>query len=187
MLSVEMNSAPSVEKKCVPSVESKRSILESYLTKLNISFHTLEHPPVFTVAAMMEHISALPGYFAKNLFVKDKKSSKLFLITARHDAPISLSSLAKKIGAKELRFADEQVLIQTLGVTQGSVTPFALMNDTPHQVHLVLDQCFFERDDDFLNFHPLSNDATTNITVDGFKRFLKATGHEPTILNLETK
>lgn len=79
------------------------------------------------------------------------------------------------------------MLVQSLGVTQGSVTPFALMNDTQHQVHLVLDQCLFERSEDFLNFHPLSNDATTSITVEGFKRFLKATGHEPALIKLETK
>ena len=80
-----------------------------------------------------------------------------------------------------------KVLIQSLGVAQGSVTPFALMNDTQHQVRLVLDECLFDRSDDFLNFHPLSNDATTSITVEGFSRFLKATGHEPTLVKLETK
>ena len=109
MPSVETISTASVETKCTPTVESKRSVLESYLIKLNISFRTMEHPAVFTVAAMMEHVSVMPGYHGKNLFVKDKKSSKLFLITVRHDAAVSLSSIAKKIGVKELRFADEEV------------------------------------------------------------------------------
>lgn len=108
--SVETKCTPSVETKCTPPAESKRSLLENYLTKLGISFRTMDHPAVFTVAAMMEHVSVMPGYHGKNLFVKDKKSSKLFLITTRHDAAVSLSSIAKKIGAKELRFADEEVL-----------------------------------------------------------------------------
>ena len=127
----------------------------------------MEHPAVFTVAAMMEHVFTMPGHHAKNLFVKDKKSSKLFLITARHNATVSLSSIAKSIGAKELRFADKETLLKTLAVAQGSVTPFALMNDRERQVHLVLDHCLFDRSDDYVNFHPLSNDATTSITIEG--------------------
>jgi len=175
-------------KTCCPApTATKRSVLENYLTELDVSFRTMEHPAVFTVAAMMEHVFTMPGHHAKNLFVKDKKSSKLFLITARHNATVSLSSIAKSIGAKELRFADEETLLKTLAVAQGSVTPFALMNDRERQVHFVLDHCLFDRSDDYVNFHPLSNDATTSITIEGFKRFLKATGHEPVLIKLETK
>lgn len=165
--------------------DSKRSRLENYLTELGVAFHTVEHPAVFTVAAMMEHISHLSGFHAKNLLVKDKKSGQLYLITARHDAVVQLNSLAKAIGAKELRFADAETLEASLGVQQGSVTPFALLNDAQkHQVSFVLDsQLWNEKNGDgqetLLNFHPLTNEATTSITVAGLKTFLKATGHEP--------
>merc|ERR1712071_426339 len=74
--------------------------------------------------------------------------------------------IAKSIGAKELRFADKETLLKTLAVAQGSVTPFALMNDRERQVHFVLDHCLFDRSDDYVNFHPLSNDATTSITIE---------------------
>ncbi|XP_046449612.1 probable aminoacyl tRNA synthase complex-interacting multifunctional protein 2 isoform X1 [Daphnia pulex] len=170
--------------------DSKRSNLEKYLLELGIAFRTVEHPAVFTVAAMMEHISHLVGFHAKNLLVKDKKTSKLYLITARHDATVQLGQISKVIGAKELRFADAETLEASLGVQQGSVTPFALLNDAQeHRVTFVLDgQLWSEKNSDgqdsYLNFHPMTNEATTSITVAGFKVFLKATGHEPVIIQL---
>lgn len=133
----------------------------------------------------MEHVAGLPGLHAKNLFVKDKKSGHLFLITARHDAPVQLNQLAKAVGAKELRFADAETLLSSLGVEQGSVTPFALLNDAEaRRVTFVLDGQLWDEAAGSVNFHPLTNEATTNITVSGFKMFLKATGHEPIVIQL---
>ena len=164
-------------------------MLEEYLTALGIEFRTVEHPAVFTVAAMMEHTSHLSGYHAKNLLVKDKKSGQLYLITARHDATIQLNSLAKAVGAKELRFADAETLHASLGVEQGSVTPFALVNDAKERrVTFVLDSQLWAENCDsnnrLLNFHPLTNEATTSVTSAGLKTFLKATGHEPIIIQV---
>lgn len=170
-----------------PSSNNKRSMLEKYLTDLGIAFRTVEHPAVFTVAAMMEHISHLSGFHAKNLLVKDKKTGKLYLITVRHDAAVQLNVLAKAVGAKELRFADAETLSASLGVEQGSVTPFALLNDAQkHQVTLVLDSQLWNEssEETLLNFHPLTNEATTSVTVSGLKTFLKATGHEPIIIQV---
>ncbi|XP_057367190.1 probable aminoacyl tRNA synthase complex-interacting multifunctional protein 2 isoform X1 [Daphnia carinata] len=183
-----MDRCRSTVKQATAPSNSKRSILENYLTELGIAFRTLEHPAVFTVAAMMEHISHLAGFHAKNLLVKDKKTGKLYLITARHDAAIQLSQVSKMIGAKELRFADVETLEATLGVQQGSVTPFALLNDAQQQlVTFVLDGQLWDETngkDSYLNFHPLTNEATTSITVAGFKTFLKATGHDPIIIQV---
>lgn len=135
---------------------------------------------------MMEHISHLAGFHAKNLLVKDKKTGKLYLITARHDATVQLSQISKIVGAKELRFADAETLEATLGVQQGTVTPFALLNDAQQQrVTFVLDgHLSDEKNGKDLNFHPMTNEATTSITVAGFKIFLKATGHDPVIVQL---
>lgn len=135
----------------------------------------------------MEHISHLTGFHAKNLLVKDKKTGKLYLITTRHDATVQLNTIAKSIGAKELRFADAETLETTLGVQQGSVTPFALLNDAKeHKVTFVLDGQLWSDgpSETLLNFHPLTNEATTSVTVSGFKTFLKATGHDPIIFQI---
>ena len=167
------------------SSNGERAKLEKFLDQLGIVYRTLEHPAVFTVAAMMEHVTSLPGFFVKNLFVKDKKTSKLYLISARHDATVSLNHAAKAIGAKELRFASEDILFDSLGVRQGSVTPLALINDDQrHQVNFVIDSALLSNDEDRLNFHPMTNEATANVSVKDFKKFLDATGHKPIMIHL---
>lgn len=164
--------------------DEPRAKLERYLTELGISFTTLIHPAVFTVSELMEHVICMPGLHAKNLFVKDKKSGSLYLITVRHDVPVQLNVVAKLVKAKELRFADPDVLLAVLGVPQGSVTPFALMNDADHVVTFVLDEQLWNDDSKIVNFHPLINTSTTGITVAGFKVFLDASGHKPVIIQL---
>ena len=137
------------------------------------------------MAELIEHVStAMPGLHAKNLLVKDKKSGRLYLITARHDAVVQLNAMAKLVGAKELRFADPDTLMASLGVPQGSVTPFALMNDPQRAVTLVLDEQLWKEGDRTVNFHPLTNRATTGVTVKGLGAFLRSTGHEPLIVQL---
>ena len=92
----------------------------------------------------LPHITDLLGVFAKNLFLRDKKKS-LWLYCAPHFVNVSLGDLAKEVGARGgLRFADEEVLISTLGVRQGCVTVFGLVNDRDHKVKLILDRSFWE-------------------------------------------
>ncbi len=68
---------------------------------------------------------------------------------------------------------------ELLGVEPGSVTPFAVINDTACRVTVVLDAAMMARP--VLNFHPLVNTATTTISREGLLKFLEATGHLPRI------
>src|SRR5258708_25701921 len=61
--------------------------------------------------------------------------------------------------------------------TPGSVTAFALVNDTARRVRFVLDRTLF--DAERVNFHPLTNTATTGVGRDGFRKFLAAVGVTP--------
>jgi Ala-tRNA(Pro) deacylase len=71
-----------------------------------------------------------------------------------------------------------------LGVTPGSVTAFALINDRDHhRVRFVLDRTLAEAA--LVNFHPLTNTATTTIDQAGFRRFLAAIGVEPLVVDFK--
>jgi len=72
-------------------------------------------------------------------------------------------------------------LKKILGVGLGSVTPFALINDSDYQVKVVIQKALF--DHDMLNFHPLTNDATTGISSEDFKKFLHACGNQAEIVD----
>ncbi|XP_074643158.1 putative prolyl-tRNA synthetase associated domain-containing protein 1 [Tubulanus polymorphus] len=157
-----------------------RAGLEEKLNEWGIHTTTTEHPQVFTVEAMMEHVGHLKGAVTKNLFLSDKKK-KLYLFSALHNRDIKLNELAKKIGAASggIRFADESVLFEKLGVKQGCVTAFALINDVAGDVKFCIDADLINGTYDTIYFHPLDNAASSGISPEDFKKFLTAVKHEP--------
>jgi len=160
-------------------VAATRQELLARLAGLGIETETVEHPAVFTVAESSVLERRLPGGHTKNLFLKDRKD-RLFLIVALGHARIDLKTLHKSLGCERLSFGRPELLAEVLGVPPGSVTPFALINDTACRVTVILDADMmrYER----LNYHPLANTATTNIARDDLVRFIRSCGHEPRIV-----
>ncbi|MBV9509363.1 MAG: prolyl-tRNA synthetase associated domain-containing protein [Caulobacteraceae bacterium] len=156
--------------------------LFALLDRLGIVHHTLEHPPVFRVEDGREIRAAMPGGHTKNLFLKDAKG-RLWLVTALGETRIDLKALPALIGSGRLSFGSEALLLETLGVRPGSVTPFALINDTDRRVSLVADKALLACDP--VNFHPLTNAATTAISSTGFLALLAALGIEPLVVDFE--
>jgi Ala-tRNA(Pro) deacylase len=147
---------------------------------LGVAHKTYQHPPVFTVAESASIKLDMPGGHTKNLFLKDKKG-RLFLLCALAETKIDLNAAAKAMGCSgRPSFAGPDLLLEALGVTPGSVTVFALINDHANRVQLALDAALLDHDP--VNFHPLRNDATTAVSPAGLLRFLKDTGHVPIVL-----
>ncbi len=117
----------------------------------------------------------IPGVHCKNLFLKDAKG-KMWLVVAPASKRIDLKKLPDVIGSARLSFGSAARLVSALGVTPGSVTPFALVNDRERKVTVVLDSWMMAQP--LLNYHPLVNDATTSIANEDFRRFLAVCGHE---------
>lgn len=144
--------------------------------ELGIAHATTKHRPVFTVEEGRDLKAAMPGAHSKNLFLKDKKGA-FFLLCALGDTQIDLNAVSKLIGSGRFSFGNAELLMQMLGVTPGSVTLFALINDSEGKVRLVLDEGLFAYE--LVNFHPLRNDATTAISPADMLKFARATGHDP--------
>jgi Ala-tRNA(Pro) deacylase len=160
-------------------VTATRQELLAHLAVLGIETETVEHPAVFTVAESSLLERTLPGGHTKNLFLKDRKD-RLFLVVALGDARIDLKTLHKALGCERLSFGRPELLVEVLGVPPGSVTPFALINDTGRRVTVILDADMMRHER--LNYHPLANTATTNIARDDLVRFIRSCGHEPRIM-----
>ncbi|MBN9063428.1 MAG: prolyl-tRNA synthetase associated domain-containing protein [Rhizobiales bacterium] len=159
-----------------------RADLFARFDELGIRTETTEHAAAFTVEQSRRERGELPGGHTKNLFLKDKKG-RIFLVTARERARIDLKRLHEAIGASgRLSFASADLLMQTLGVTPGSVTCLAVINDVEGRVRLVLDAGLM--DEATIYGHPLENTATTAIARDDLLRFLRASGHDPLIVAL---
>ena len=149
--------------------------------KLGLVTTTVEHVPVFTVEEAKKVHENIPGGHCKNLFCKDEKGV-LWLIVALEDARIDLKAAKDRIGSKRLTFGKPELLQEILGVEPGSVTPFGLINDTAARTNVILDEAMMRHEK--LNFHPLKNDATTTISSEDLKKFIRATGHNPRIVSV---
>lgn len=154
--------------------------LAARLRALGVAFTTHRHAPVFTVEEARALRGELAGGHAKNLFLKDKKN-RLFLAVAEEATPVDLKALEKALGSARLSFGRPELLAEILGVTPGSVTPFALINAPPGRVTVVIDAALLA--EPLVNFHPLRNDATTALSPDGLMTFLHGLGHRPVLFD----
>jgi len=144
------------------------------LDELGLAHKTVEHAPVFTVEQAKAHRGELPGHHIKNLFLRNKKE-EMWLVVALEDRAVDLKRLGEVLGAGRLSFGSPERLHKYLGVEPGSVTQFAVINDTGHQVTLVLDRGMQAAG--LVNAHPLTNSMTSAISLADLQRFFEATGH----------
>jgi len=151
------------------------------LAKLGIESSTTEHAPVFTVEEAKALRGELSGCHTKNLFLRNKKGS-MWLVVCPEDRAVDLKDLADRLSAGRLSFGSADRLMKYLGVIPGAVTPFAVINDKGGHVTVALDEKL--RAAETMNFHPLDNAMTTNISTDDFVRFLEAENHAPSFIEL---
>ncbi|MGQ3041057.1 MAG: prolyl-tRNA synthetase associated domain-containing protein [Brevundimonas sp.] len=153
--------------------------LLAWMTDQGLAFDNHEHPAVFRVEQGLELKASMLGAHTKNLFLKDKKGA-LWLISARQDTVVDLKRTPKTIGSDRLSFGNETLLYETLGVRPGSVTALGLINDPDQRVTFILDKALW--DADIVNFHPLTNTATTAMAQSDFRKFLTLIGREPVMI-----
>ena len=155
------------------------------LTLLKIDYQRHDHPPVFTVEEADLHKGAIAGGQSKNLFLRNKKGRRHYLLVAEAHRPVHLKSLQALLGESTLSFASPERLLKYLGLTPGSVSPFGLVNDAAHEVVVLLDRALLAHER--LNFHPNVNTATLTVSREDFQTFLQHCGNEVRVLELPTE
>ena len=156
--------------------------LEAFLREHGIQASCHSHPPVMTVEESERLVPKLPGMKTKNLFLRDKKGRRHILVTVRHNLAVRLDALGNVLDARSLGLASPERLMKYLGVTPGSVSLLALVNDRDAAVEFVIDRALW--DASAVHAHPLSNDATMVIPHADLERFLAATGHAPRVMDI---
>lgn len=160
---------------------SSPEALLTRLEALGINAVTHRHPPLFTVEQAKALRGDLPGCHCKCLFLKEKKGG-LWLVVTLEDRRVDLKALSRAVGARgRFSFASAERLEANLGVAPGAVTPFALVNDHEQAVHVVLDAEMMECA--LVNYHPLTNEATTALTPAELARFIADCGHRPVLFD----
>ncbi len=145
------------------------------LDLMGITYDVYEHPPVFTSEDAAAHWGGLDGTPVKNLFLRNKKGDREYLVILGIEKRADLRQLVKVIGDDRLSFGSAERLMATLGLTPGSVSPFGLLHLASHAVRVIIDIDL--RGADRLIFHPNINTASVTISFGDLEKFLAARGN----------
>lgn len=153
------------------------------LEKLEIPYVRVDHEAAMTMEACEEIDKALGVVMCKNLFLCNRQKTDFYLLLMPGEKKFLTKDFSKQLGVSRLSFADGEFMEKYLDITPGSVSILGLMNDTERQVHLSIDKELLS--DEYLGCHPCINTSSLKIkTSDILEKFLKYTGHEPTIVEL---
>jgi Ala-tRNA(Pro) deacylase len=147
--------------------------LYQLLDDLNIRFEYLEHPPAPTIEIAKQYWAGHDAKHCKNLFFRNHKGNQHYLVILDCECNMDIHRIEKQLRQGKLSFASGQRLMKYLGVTPGSVTPFGLIHDAEHHVHVFLDKNL--QNAERLSFHPCINTASLIISKDDFLRFMNYT------------
>jgi Ala-tRNA(Pro) deacylase len=178
-----LSGKPSTEARALTSasIAADRNKFFARLAELGIASTTVEHEPMFTVEQSGALREIIPGAHTKNLFLADK-DGRVALVVAKDDTRVDLKRSASRLGFGRLSFGNAELLGDLLGVTSGSVTPYALFNDAEARITVVVDEALLAFAE--VNCHPLENTATTRLATADLLRFIRACGHEPLVFPL---
>jgi Ala-tRNA(Pro) deacylase len=149
--------------------------VQAKLAELGIVVERHEHPPVPTVEDAERYWSGIDATHCKNLFLRNQKGDRHYLVVLKHSKKADLRAVADQIGDGKLSFASPERLMKHLGLTPGSVSPFGLINDGQHAVRVVLDRDL--KGAERLSFHPNINTVTLVVSAADFERFLQVSGN----------
>jgi Ala-tRNA(Pro) deacylase len=147
----------------------------STLDAMGITYEVFTHPPVSTAEEAAEHWADIDGVKVKNLFLRNKKGDRHYLVILEVSKRADLRQLARIVHDDRLSFGSPERLQSRLGLTPGSVSPFGLIHDAEDSVRVIVDEDL--RSAMRLIFHPNINTASVVIGGADFARYLTSTGN----------
>ena len=147
----------------------RRRVLDA-LDALGITYESYDHPPVFTTDDVDRYWRQIPATPVKNLFLRNKKGDRHYLLIVGVDTRVDLQRLVKSLGDDRLSFGSAERLMEKLGLTPGSVSPFGLLHDASADVRVLIDAEL--RAAEKLIFHPNINTASVTVSFADLEKFL---------------
>lgn len=152
------------------------------LDALGIRYERHEHPAVFNAEDAATYWNPIGGVQCKNLFLRNKKGDKHYLVVVEIGKRVDLKDLVKLVGDDRLSFGSPERLMAELGLTPGSVSPFGLINDADGSVRVLIDQDL--RGAARLLFHPNINTGTLVVSWADLERFLATRSNSVRLVSL---
>ena len=146
-----------------------------FLEEKGIPFEWVEHKAVYTIDEMEELGLEDMEDIAKNLFLRDQKGKRHFLIVIRANKQANLKELGEKLGVGRLSFASEERLEKNLKLKKGAVTPLGILNDDNCAVEVFLDEDFLKMKK--IGVHPNENTASVYLETEDLLRIIQEHGN----------
>mgnify|MGYP005621014009 FL=1 len=152
----------------------------------NISYTRTDHKPLRTVEdskkVQNQFLSSENGGgHIKNLYLRDNKKRNILLVTEQ-DRQIDLKNVHLKLAVGRLSFGSPERLMENLGVRPGAVTPLSMIVGVQMEVRLFIDSDL--KNCKQIYVHPLVNDRTLGMTIEGLQKFFKKIKLQPTWVDL---
>lgn len=152
------------------------------LSQLNIPFEYVEHPPAPTIEIAMQYWEGHDAQHCKNLFFRNHKGNKHYLVILDCMQTMSIHSIEKMLKQGKLSFASEKRMKKYLGLKPGSVSPFGLIYDRENNTHVFIDTNLTKVKR--ISFHPNDNTVSLILSFDDFRRYMDYTGNSYEFLRL---
>jgi len=156
-----------------------------FLDQHHIAYQRVDHAPVYTCEEAEAMVPTLSGAHTKNLFVRDGKGRRHFLIVVGWEKQVDLKALGGVLAVKKLGMASPERLQRYLGVDPGAVTVLGVLNDAGRQVEVLFDAAVWQAE--ALQCHPLVNTATLSISREGIACFLEQLGQPYRVLDVPAR
>ena len=145
------------------------------LEDMGIPYEIEDHPAVYTIDEMESLGIGARGDIVKNLFLRDAKGKRHFLVLLLQDKQADLKSIRAQLGTSALSFASEDRLLRCMNLTKGAVSPLGVLNDVEQAVEVVFDKDLADRER--LGVHPNDNTATVWISFTKLKELIERNGN----------
>ena len=153
------------------------------LDHLGIDYERVDHSAAMTMEDCEEIDRVLDATICKNLLLCNRQQTDFYLLLMPGDKKFVTRELSAQLGTARLSFATPEHMEAFLDITPGSLSVMGLMNDTEHQVRLLMDKDVYEAE--WFGCHPCKNDGSLRIkTADLLNIFLPHTGHDVTVVEL---
>jgi len=145
--------------------------LYKILDELDIKYKKIEHPAFGTCEASGDFYQKHDmGADCKNMFLRNKRGRKHYLVILSADKYLDIPHLAEFLGEhRKMGFASEERLAKYLGLTPGSVTPLSIIYPGAKEIPLVIDKELLKSE--YLHFHPFRNTASLKLATKDFLKF----------------
>ena len=154
--------------------------IKAFLEEKKIPFEWVEHKAVFTIEEMEELGLESMDEIAKNLFLRDQKGKRHFLVVVKGLKQVNLKELGEKLGTK-LSFASEERLEKYLGLKKGAVTPLGVLNDENCAVEVYMDEDLCKQEK--IGVHPNDNTASVYLSPADLLNIIKEHGNSLEVLS----